>query len=482
MIETTTPAHPPPLCEACAFAFHDRCTGYSLPALDSPTVTPKPCRCTCEPATLARARDVQDLEPIAAGGLAAPHPTREIHPAPVVTGPRPVTPSAPPRWSPARLAYAFYGVAAGGAVIGQVWVALTRIPWDAAWPVSARIAAVLPFALCLELLGMTLAAMADERQRLGERAYGYRVFSAVVAALAVGIILVGHWPHAYQVAAFGGLSGAAYTLWLLHAAARRRDALRAAGKLDDTAPSYGLHRRVRHPIVTARAAELARAGTGDRDRRTWRPLGLHESLVAADLALRAEARRPALAAAVERAVRADHSDPRMAEIAVTTLDLDRIASELEARADYAGWADRLAPAVQAHPPAGEAPAAVPHSAGDSRPEPPASLPARREPPPRGPRRDSPRSVGRPDSPRGEPPDRAETPPVADPLVAQATAASPDSDVRMAWLWHATGGRASGRTLARAGQVSPATGIRRANQWRTSPPPDPRGDSPVRATG
>ncbi len=126
-----------------------------------------------------------------------------------------------------------------------------------------RVLAVLPFALCLELLAMALAAMADERMRLGERAYGLRVFSAVVAVVAVGIQVAGHWPDYYWSSVFGLLSGSAYALWMLHASARRRDALRAAGKLADTAPDYGLWRRVRHPIWTARAAELAREGRID---------------------------------------------------------------------------------------------------------------------------------------------------------------------------------------------------------------------------
>jgi hypothetical protein len=54
----------------------------------------------------------------------------------------------------------------------------------------------------------------------------------------------------------------------------------------------------------------------------------------------------------------------MAEIAVRTLDHDRIAVELEAAADYAGWARRLAAAVSASPPAalsGHQPDTEPHS-------------------------------------------------------------------------------------------------------------------------
>ena len=251
-----------------------------------------------------------------------------------------------PRWWPARLAYGFYGVAAAGAVIGQTWVALTHIPWGSGVHGWVRVAAVLPFALCLELLAMALAAMGDERMRLGEHAYGFRVFSALVATVAVGILVVGHWPHYYWSASFGVLSTSAYLLWLLHSAARRRDALRAAGKLADTAPDYGLWRRLRHPIWTASAAELARHGHTDPT-GTWRPLSLYESLHAAQLAIRADKRRPALARAVEQVVRADHPDPRMADIAVHTLDLDRIATELERRVDYPAWADRLAPAITA---------------------------------------------------------------------------------------------------------------------------------------
>lgn len=264
------------------------------------------------------------------------------------TAPTAARPRVP--WSAAHTAYAFYGVAATGAVIGQTWVALDRLHWSEAVPVFVRVLAVLPFAVCLELLAMALAAMADERMRLGERAYGFRVFSGVVAGVAVGIQVGGHWPDFYWSSVFGLLSASAYLLWLLHSAARRRDALRAAGKLADTAPDYGLWRRVRHPIWTARAAELAREGRTDPHTGTWQPLGLFESLRAAELALGDEKRRPAVARAVEQVVRADHRDPRLAEVTVRTLDLDRLAAELAARIDYTTWADRLAPAVTAPSP------------------------------------------------------------------------------------------------------------------------------------
>ncbi|MDI6106039.1 hypothetical protein QLQ12_46510 [Actinoplanes sp. NEAU-A12] len=283
------------------------------------------------------------------GAAAISTTERQPTPAPIAKGGNPSEGRGRRRasWAPARWAYSFYGVAATGAVIGQTWVALEHLPWPPAVPLAVRVLAVLPFALCLELLAMALAAMADERMRLGERAYGFRTFSAVVAVVAVGIQVVGHWPVLYWSSVFGVLSGSAYALWLLHAAARRRDALRAMGKLADTAPAYGLWRRVRHPIWTARAADLAREGHTDADTGAWRPLGLYESLRAAELMMRDEKRRPAVAHAVEKVVRADQWDMRMAEIAVHTLDLDRLAAELAARVDYQAWADRLAPAITA---------------------------------------------------------------------------------------------------------------------------------------
>lgn len=307
---TITAAPAGPVFLDCLTGGHARCTRAGE------------CRCRCHANGRgdgwAQARPASGGSPASAGGAPAP---RRVG------------------WSPARVAYAFYGVAATGAVIGQTWVAVEHIAWPATWPVWAAVVAVLPFAACLELLAMALAAMGDQRQRAGEQAYGFRVFSAVVAVLAVGIIVVGHHREPYLAAAFGVLSGSAYLLWLLHGAARRRDALRAAGLLDTTTPVYGVWRRLRHPVWCARAAELARA----------QGLGLHESLAEALRRMRAEKRRPAIARAVERVVRADHADPLMAEIASATLDLDRIAEVLERRADYDGWAERLAAALDPRP-------------------------------------------------------------------------------------------------------------------------------------
>lgn len=383
-----------------------------------------------------------------------------------------------------RLASTFYGLAATAAVIGQTWVAVDHLPWPDGMSVVWRVAATAPFAVVLELLAVVLAVMSDYRLRLGERAVGIRAFSATVAIVATGVIVLGHREDIYLAAGFGTLSAAAYLLALVHMAARRRDALRAAGQLAQVAPAYGLYRRLRHPVLTARASELARE----------RGLGLYESLRAAELELRAARRRPAIAAAVESAIRASHDDPRMAEIAVSTLDLDRIAAELELQADYAGWAARLAPAVTApqadvSAPEDESPLYVPgawvtHS-GDSparlvthsgeSPESPVAIADSPAPTSSDSPGDSPESAGKSaggtsqrvthsgDSPRSVPAE----------LIERARGVSDDPEVRMAWLWHATEGRASGRELARAGDVSASTGIRRASQWRSQPPADPR---------
>lgn len=240
--------------------------------------------------------------------------------------------------NPARLAYTFYGAAATGAVVGQVWVGLEHIPFPDHWHTSAAVAVLVPFAACIELLGMATSALADQRQRGGEKAIGFRALSAATAATAVAIIVVGHWPRYYEVIGFGVLSGSAYTLWLLHTAARRRDALREAGLLEKVAPAYGW-RWVRAPAVTARARELA----------VTQGLGVAESVTEATKQLdaehleqRAEARRRAIARAVRRVVRSQHTDRRMADLASRTLDLDRVAADLQAATDYEWWKDRLA--------------------------------------------------------------------------------------------------------------------------------------------
>lgn len=99
----------------------------------------------------------------------------------------------------------------------------------------------------------------------------------------------------YLAVVFGGLGVFAYAVWLMHAAARHRD----AGKLADTAPVYGLAQWRREPAVTRRARSLALVH-GYRS---------HESLAVARQQLRDEPRRAALAKHVETLIRSRHKEP-----------------------------------------------------------------------------------------------------------------------------------------------------------------------------
>jgi len=225
-------------------------------------------------------------------------------------------------------AWVFYAIAAAGSTIGQIWVGVTTPPWPAELDWWWRAAMVAPFAAVIDLGGVVTSAFADARRRLGETAYGWRILSLASVTTGVAINILGHADVPYLAVVFGGLGVFAYTVWLLHAAARRRDALRAAGKLADTAPIYGLAQWRREPAVTRRARSLALA----------HGYSLHESLATARQQLRDEQRRTALATHVETLIRSRHRNPVVASIAATTLDIDAVAAALTARSDVAGWA------------------------------------------------------------------------------------------------------------------------------------------------
>ncbi|MEH1166420.1 hypothetical protein V6V47_13630 [Micromonospora sp. CPCC 205539] len=225
-------------------------------------------------------------------------------------------------------AWIFYAIAALGSTIGQIWVGVQTPPWPDTLDWWWRALFVAPFAIVIDLGGAVAAAFADWRQRLGEAAYGWRILSATTVTVGVTTNIVGHADVAYLAVVFGGLGVFAYAIWLMHSAARRRDALRATGKLADTAPVYGLTQWWREPAVTRRARSLALA----------QRLPLHRSLDIARQQLREEKRRSALAAHVEKLIRSRHDDPVRADIAATTLDLDAVAAALTAQADVPGWA------------------------------------------------------------------------------------------------------------------------------------------------
>ncbi|GIH16119.1 hypothetical protein [Rugosimonospora africana] len=259
-----------------------------------------------------------------------------------MTTTNPIT-SAPDGRAAERAAWIFYTIAAAGSSIGQIWVGVTIPPWPATMPWWARALLVLPFAVVVDLGGVVTAAFADARRRLGETALGWQVLSTASATGAVGINIVGHHDIPYLAVVFGGLGTFAYTVWLMHSAARRRDALRAAGKLAPTAPAYGIGQWWREPAVTRRARDLAL-----QHRYT-----VHESLTEARRRLREERRTAALAAQVETLIRSRHKDPTIATIAVTTLDIQAVATTLAAQSDIAGWARAIA--VDLAPPPVEKP-------------------------------------------------------------------------------------------------------------------------------
>jgi hypothetical protein len=118
-------------------------------------------------------------------------------------------------------AWVFYAIAALGSTIGQIWVGVDTPPWPAQLDWWWRAAMVAPFAAVIDLGGVVTSAFADARQRLGESAYGWRILSAGSVTTGVGINVLGHADVPYLAVVFGCLGVFAYTVWLLHAAARR---------------------------------------------------------------------------------------------------------------------------------------------------------------------------------------------------------------------------------------------------------------------
>lgn len=271
-----------------------------------------------------------------------------------------------------RAAWAFYAIAALGSSIGQIWVGIETPPWPDGIPWWLRAALVTPFAVVIDLGGVVTSGFADSRQRLGENAYGWRILSAASVTLAVGINVVGHVGTPYLAVVFAGLGVFAYSVWLLHTSARRRDALRASGKMAATPPAYGLLQWRREPAVTQRAKALA-AEFG---------YGLHESLTEARTQLRAEQRRDALAGHIDKMIRARHDkEPLLASIAATTTPVDEVAETLIAMIDTAGWARAIAAEIQPPEtePSASAQPASPAAAGSSQPYWPSSAVLRQIP-------------------------------------------------------------------------------------------------------
>ncbi|MGW7679433.1 hypothetical protein ACWGID_01750 [Kribbella sp. NPDC054772] len=251
-----------------------------------------------------------------------------------------------------KVAYAFYATAAAAALVGQVWAGVTHIPWpDSGFSTLLKIVLVTPAVAVLELGGVATAALADLRRRKGEQAYAYRAMSFFAALVAVVFNVVGHWrpEERFLAFGFGGLSAFAYVLWLIHSSARRRDALRKAGQMRDTGPVYGIVQWAREPRVTWLARSLA----------IEHGYTLYESLRAAHHQIRNRSRREAIAGTVAEYIRSEHQDERLAKIAETTYDPDRLAGMLEERINYEVITNKLTKAISPPPEQPEGGPAVP---------------------------------------------------------------------------------------------------------------------------
>jgi hypothetical protein len=238
-----------------------------------------------------------------------------------------------------RAAWCYYTIATLGSTLGQVWVGAVVPPWPPSVPIWLRVLLVLPFAIVIDLGGAVSAAMGDWRQRLGETAYGWRALSAASVAVGVGINVAGHADEPYLAVVFGGLGCFAYSVWLLHSASRRRDALRSTRQLRNTAPAYGLLQWKREPAVTARARLLA----------LEHGYGVIESLTAARTQIAEEARRQALATHIDAQIRARHADPILAAIAAATTPVDQVAKELMNTISATAWARTIATQIEPPP-------------------------------------------------------------------------------------------------------------------------------------
>ncbi|MEU4607585.1 hypothetical protein AB0F43_31760 [Kribbella sp. NPDC023972] len=231
----------------------------------------------------------------------------------------------------AKLQYAFYGTASLFALIGQVWAALDHITIGGGWPTWVQALAMAPALAVIELAGVATSHQADLRRRLGEQAYGYRALSLMAAMVAAGVNLLGHWGEWFPAVGFTGLSVFAYCSWLMQSAARRRDALRAAGQMANTAPVFGPIQWIRQPRLTWRARLIA-IGEGR---------GRSESLLLAAERMHRETRDKAIAKAVQKVIKTQKKDANGAIIAAATIDPDTLATALKARTDYAAWTDHL---------------------------------------------------------------------------------------------------------------------------------------------
>jgi len=223
-----------------------------------------------------------------------------------------------------KLRNAFYVLVLLAALVGQATgaVEVLGIP---AWLAVCCVAV-------LEFGGMVLMRMAEIRRRLGETAVVPMILAFAVGAFAVTFNWVAHEDRKAG-AFFAFMSGLGFCVWVLSTEHRRRDRLRANGQMSELPPQYELVTHwLRRPMLTLRARSMAKADP---------KLGMVRSLVAADQAMRRDRRLKGIARVLRRKIR-KAVDPVTADIAINAYDLDRVADDLAARADYTGLSDLVA--------------------------------------------------------------------------------------------------------------------------------------------
>ena len=181
-------------------------------------------------------------------------------------------------------------------------------------------------ALALELGAMVFLSNADTRRRLGEQALLSRLLGGGIAATAATYNVLTHDRLPIGVF-FALMSVLGAVTWWLDAENKRRDRLRAQGRLAAPTPDYELWGDwLRHPVLTSRARALAKA---------YPQLGLTGSREAALIVTHRHQRNTALASELGRRFRRA-AGRRLARIAVLTFDLEQVAPRLRAGADYDG--------------------------------------------------------------------------------------------------------------------------------------------------
>lgn len=192
-----------------------------------------------------------------------------------------------------------------------------------------------PVVAVIELFAVVFAHNAQERRKLGESAWASRVFAAALAGFAVAINWGGHYKtHILLAGFFAGLSAAGFFAYLILSGGRRRDALRAEGKLAVQPPIYGPVQWLMEPALTRRARALA----------IEKGLKLHPSLRAARGEIDAAKRRRAIYSLVRQDMD-EAFGPQVAELVATVADPDRLAGEIEKQVDWQRIAAALAARV-----------------------------------------------------------------------------------------------------------------------------------------